>query len=226
MHHGQTILNRQIKAFFHVFFLILRNQERIRNQFVIDLRRLFSEYSVRHTVLIQNYSSAYSEIITLAYAGFRKSHGVGYCSMQAYSLYNDRMLGTGHVQIFFCRELIFAVIPLGLVKVGTLDPFSFRSFGCLGGQPLDSFFFALGSAQIYGGKSLAEREAMQVGVSHTWENCLTFQVDDFFCFVSFESFLGSSYEYKFSVFDDNSLFYNAFCFKRIRFGVNEDLVCC
>ena len=42
--------------------------------------------------------------------------------MQAYALDNDGMLGAGLIQIQTGGQLILAVLPLGLVEVGALDP--------------------------------------------------------------------------------------------------------
>ena len=97
--------------------------------------------------------------------------------MQAYALDNDGMLGAGLIQIQTGGQLVLAVLPLGLVKVGALDPLSLGRLRRAVTQQLQCFVTGGGAAQIHGGIGLAEGEEVQVGVAHTGQHGLALQID-------------------------------------------------
>ena len=97
--------------------------------------------------------------------------------MQAYALDNDGMIGAGLIQIQTGGQLILAVLPLGLVEVGALDPLALGRFRRTVTQQLQRLGTGGGTAQIHGGIGLAEGEKVQVGVAHAGQHGLALQID-------------------------------------------------
>lgn len=67
--------------------------------------------------------------------------------MQAYALDNDGMLGAGLIQIQTGGQLVLAALPLGLVKVGALDPLSLGRLRRAVTQQLQCFVTGGGAAR-------------------------------------------------------------------------------
>ena len=97
--------------------------------------------------------------------------------MQAHALDNDGMIGAGLIQVQTGGQLILAVLPLGLVEVGALDPLALGRLRRAFTQQLQCLGAGGGTAQIHRGIGLAEGEEVQVRIAHAGQHGLALQVD-------------------------------------------------
>ena len=177
VHHGHTQTGGQRQPLFHALLAGGGHQKRIGDQVVVDFGGLLTENAVGSAVGIQLHHAAGAEYIAVGDVGLFQRHRIGHRRMQAYALDNDGMLGAGLIQIQTGGQLVLAVLPLGLVKVGALDPLSLGRLRRAVTQQLQCFVTGGGAAQIHGGIGLAEGEEVQVGVAHTGQHGLALQID-------------------------------------------------
>ena len=215
VHHGHAQAGGQRQTLLHALLAGGGHQERVGDQIVVDLGGLLTENAVGIAIGIQLHQAAGTVYVAVGDVGFFQRHGVGHRCMQAHALDDDGVIGAGLVQVQTGGQPVLAVLPLGLVKVGALDPLALGRLRRAVTQQLQCLGAGGGAAKVHRGIGLAESEEVQVGVAHAGQHSFALQINALCAVKVLQRLLLRAHIGKFAVLQHHRLFADARRFHRV-----------
>ena len=109
------------------------------------------------------------------------------------------MVKADHIQIRLGGQAVVVSVPLGLIKIGALDPLTLGRFRRPSRQLADDLSLAGAAAQIHRGVGLAVGKEVEVGIAHTRKHGLSLQIHNLRGFAVSQHLLRRSSVYNLTV---------------------------